>query len=191
VPEYLPDNDVVYISTPNGAERYQFDGFNISWMSFLAGTPVRDMAVQFWYGFEFDWFATDTSVEFYDGANWTSYSSGNTGACNMWYARRVIVDHNDTVWFASEVFVPPVMEGAAPTATSGLCTYSNGTWTPYNNLIPGLPSNWVTDLAVDDAGRVWISMQGGAAAYDQGTWLMITRELGFPIYSNCLQPILT
>ena len=184
VPEYLPDNDVVYVSTPNGAERYQFDGSNVSWMSFLAGTPVRDMAVQFWFGFELGWFATDTSVEFYDGANWTSYSSGNTGTCNMWYARRVIVDHNDTVWFASEVFVPPLIEGEAPTATSGLCTYSNGTWTSYNTVIPGLPSNWVTDLAVDDAGRVWISMQGGAAAYDQGTWLMITRELGFPIYSN-------
>jgi hypothetical protein len=183
VPDYLPDM-VVYISTPNGAERYYFDGVNTSWIPFLAGTPVIDMATQFWYGFEFDWFVTNFSVEFYDGANWTSYSYGNTGTCFMTTARRVVVDHNDTVWFAADAFVPPAKGGKAPTAFSGLCTYNNGTWTPYNAVAPGLPSNWVTDLAVDDAGRVWISMQGGAAAYDQGTWLMITQGLGFPIYSN-------
>jgi len=75
VPEYLPDM-VVYLSTPNGAERYHFDGFDIFWTPILAGTPVVDIAVQFIVGFEVDWFATNTYVAYYDGNTWTNYSSG-------------------------------------------------------------------------------------------------------------------
>jgi ligand-binding sensor domain-containing protein len=187
VSEYLPDN-VVYISTFSGVERYHFDGFDVYWTRILDGTPVYDVAAQFMYGFELDWFATNGGVVYYDGANWITYSSGNTGVCNMWRAHRIVVDPYNTVWFAAEVFVPARGGNSAtpqaPQDASGLCTYNNGTWTAYRAITPGLPGDTVTDLAVDGAGRVWISMYGGAAAYDQGTWLMISTGRGFPIYAD-------
>jgi ligand-binding sensor domain-containing protein len=194
VPEYLPDN-VVYISTFSGVERYQSDGVTISWTRILDGTPVYDVAAQFMYGFELDWFATNGGVMYYDGANWITYSGLNTGACNMWRAHRIVIDPYNTVWFAAEVFVPArgvkSADPQAPQDASGLCTYdTNGTWTAYNAITPGLPSDNVTDMAVDGAGRVWISTRGGAAAYDQNTWLLITQS-GTPIYSNDVMSVAT
>ena len=188
VPFYLPDV-VLYISTLNGASRYHFDGFDTYWTPILSGTPVLDTAVQFAGSNELDWFATNTSVKYYDGVTWTDYSSGNTGPCTMWRALRIVVDHSGVVWFASDYFAPPLGGSEAPLAQNGVCTYANGVWTLYSSIVPGLPSNWVTDLAVDDAGRVWISMIGGAAAYDRGTWLMITQANGFPIYSDSVNAV--
>lgn len=191
VPYYLPDY-VFFISTPNGAERYHFDGFDTFWTPILPGTYILDIAIQFVGGNEYDWFATNTDLEFYDGNNWTYYSSGNTGDCDMWRADRIVIDHNNMLWFASELLTPPLNGGAqAPQTTSGLCTYDGANWTSYNSTVPGLPSDWVTDLAVDGAGRVWISMRGGAAAYDQGHWLMITQANGFPIYSDQVTAVAT
>ncbi len=189
VPYYLPDHEV-WISTASGAVRYYFDGFDTFWGTFLSGNYIYDTGVQIIGVQEYDWIATTSEVEVYDGSNWTIYNSGNTGNCFMWEAHRVVVDSSNTVWFASQVFVPPAKGGLAPQASqapqdaSGLCTYNNGTWTLYNTIAPGLPSDYVTDLAVDGAGRVWIATRGGAAAYDQGTWLMITQAGGYPIFSN-------
>jgi hypothetical protein len=188
VPFYLPDV-VLYISTLNGVSRYHFDGFDTYWTPILAGTPVFDTAVQFAGYNELDWFATNTSVKYFDGVTWIDYSSGNTGPCAMWRALRIVIDHSGVVWFASDYFAPPAGGSEAPSAQNGVCTYANGVWTLYDSTVPGLPSNWVTDLAVDDAGRVWISMIGGAAAYDQGTWLMITQANGFPIYSDSVNAV--
>jgi hypothetical protein len=119
VPFFLPDH-MVMISTTGGAERYYFDGFDTIWTPLLTGDYIWDIAVQIINGSDYYWFATNTDVEYYDGANWTIYGSGNTGNCNMWRADRIVVDQNNTVWFASELFNPPLNGGGAPQTTSGL-----------------------------------------------------------------------
>lgn len=85
-----------------------------------------------------------------------------------------------------------VTEPAAPNArySIGACRYSGGSWTRYSQATPGLPSDYVTDLRTDGDGRVWMSFAGyngalgGAAVYDQGTWLIFKKQYGDPLLAD-------
>jgi ligand-binding sensor domain-containing protein len=186
-PTFLPDYVIVYISTPNGVARYTFDGYSEEWITILPGTNVWDTGIQSFGGDQYIWFATGNNIQYFDGVNWVTYNEFNTGACAMQTAARVLVDREKTVWFVS-LYTPPPRAGDESISPDynriGVCTYSNGTWTHYNTITPGLPSNYATDLSLDSAGRVWISLLGGAAVYDQGAWLIITQGAGYPIFSD-------
>ncbi len=88
--------------------------------------------------------------------------------------------------------VAPASSGEAPTARfpKGVCRYYNGAWTLYNTVTPGLPSNFATDLRADQDGRIWMAFSdyggafGGAAVWDQGTWLVFKKQYGDPLFSH-------
>ncbi len=88
--------------------------------------------------------------------------------------------------------VAPASSDEAPTARfpKGVCRYYNGVWTLYNTVTPGLPSNFATDLRADQDGRIWMAFQdyggafGGAAVWDQGTWLVFKKQYGDPLLSH-------
>ena len=64
-------------------------------------------------------------------------------------------------------------------------------YTLYNTTSPGLPSNDVSDLSEDFAGRIWISMQGtgGGAVNDNGTWKLYTSPAS-PLVNNDVRAVL-
>src|SRR6185295_342116 len=98
---------------------------------------------------------------------------------------------------ATLAIAPASPDLASPQALqpTGACRYANGTWQFFNDSSTGLPSNTVTDMSVDGAGRVWMSFdsttldpKGGAAVYDQGTWLVFETPTA-PLYNDRLSRV--
>jgi ligand-binding sensor domain-containing protein len=191
----------IWIGTNNGAAEY--DGTNWTVLntgnSSLPDNNILDIALQrVLVGFsirQLTWFATSSETAVWDGASgWTLYNTSNTGACAIYFATRIVVDHNQDVWLAAFNVTPNQPQKTGPNAPQGiqslgLCRYSNGSWTLYGTITPGLPSNDITDLSVDDAGRLWIGTNLGGASYDQGAWAFYTQN-NSGIYSNDINKVL-
>src|SRR5579859_3867021 len=193
-----PGEFEMWISTANGASVYSFDGVSEGWVTYFSGSFVFDVAQQVIGNVAHIWLASNSTTLYrLDGSTWTPFNSGNTGACGMDQATRMVVDNNNTVWFAAEHFTPGRPNGGpgGPSAPAyfdqiGACTYTaGGTWTLYNSTVPGLPSNQIDDMTVDGAGRVWMATQLGGVAYDQGSWLIITQAAGYPLTSNQIHTV--
>jgi hypothetical protein len=75
------------------------------------------------------------------------------------------------------------------TANAGLVKYDNSTWTLYNKTSsPGFPSNWVTCLAKDNSGNIWIGCDSGLVKFD-GT-AFTTYNVGLPVkLINCVEAV--
>lgn len=184
----------LWASTANGASIYSNDGSNETWNTVLGGKFVFDAVLRVVNSFGVYWVATSDGVYYQGGGGWTALSPGQTGACDMGRASRMVVDNQGTIWFANQTFTPALAKTKPQSPDywndQGVCSYSaGGTWTAYNATVPGLPSNSASDIAVDGAGRVWISFRGvapygGVAAYDQGTWLILQQSGGSPLQSN-------
>jgi len=51
----------------------------------------------------------------------------------------------------------------------------------YDTSNSGLPSNWVSSLAIDEQGNLWIGTGGGLAKFDGETWTAYdTSNSGLP-----------
>ena len=193
------DEFELWVNTNNGASMYRNYGITESWNTFFVGKVVYDVAIQVANGFGSYWVAASDGVYKQNGTSWTPFNAFNTGACSMDRATRMIVDNNNTLWFASQHFSPakPNDSRLAPTyyADNGACSYSaTGTWTLYNSTVPGLPFGSPSDMSVDGAGRVWmgfngVAPEGGVAVYDQGTWLIMRQEGGYPLATNPVDSI--
>jgi ligand-binding sensor domain-containing protein len=194
---------IIWVGTLNGAAEYDGATWTIIDTTTTGGklpsNNILDIALQqVLIGFsihQFTWFATSSETAVWDGGSgWTLYNTGNTGACGIYYASRIVVDNNQDVWLAAFNVLPnqPQKTGAkAPqsTVSLGLCRYHSGTWTLYNSITPGLPSDDITDLSVDNAGRLWIATNLGGASYDQGAWAFYTQN-NSGIYSNDITKVL-
>jgi ligand-binding sensor domain-containing protein len=191
----------IWIGTNNGAAKYDGTTWTVlnTGNSSLPDNNVLDVALQQVTAginiIQLVWFATSSEVAVWNGASgWTLYNTSNTGACAIYFATRIVVDHNQNVWLAAFNIVPNQPQKTGPNAPQGvqslgLCRYSNGTWTLYGTITPGLPSNDITDLSVDDAGRLWIATNLGGASYDQGAWAFYTQN-NSGIYSNDINKVL-
>ena len=63
-------------------------------------------------------------------------------------------------------------------------------WTLYTAAAPGLPTDFANDLRSDYDGRIWMAFKdyngllGGAAVWDQGTWLVFKKQYGDPLAAD-------
>jgi ligand-binding sensor domain-containing protein len=191
----------IWVGTNNGAAQYNGSNWTVlnTGNSSLPDNNVLDVALQRITAginiIQLTWFATSSQVAVWNGASgWTLYNTSNTGACGIYFATRIVVDNNQDVWLAAFNVVPnqPLKTGPnAPQAIEslGLCRYHSGTWTLYGTVTPGLPSNDITDLSLDDAGRLWITTNLGGASYDHGAWAFYTQN-NSGIYSNDINKVL-
>jgi len=185
----------IWIGTQaGGAARYGYNIFAGEYLWHLVdsgdGLPddgVRDIAVV--YGSETRvYFSTDNGLARLVGTIWTYYHGGNTGDCGLAGAWDLEVDHDNNLWIAASQIVPAEPEppeGRAPAAgveiAIGVCRHRQGflaSWELFDKHSPGLATNRVGGFSVDHAGRTWMAFgdyegdTGGAAVYDQGTWLL-------------------
>ncbi len=196
-----------YAATSLGAWSYEAGPGPIVTGVTLAGSSMNKIILQVLAnGNRVEWFATDTALwrYNYDG---TFAQIINHPGCNMSTAKRMALDGQDGIWFSVYTVGPAIAQDEQPTGDSpsapqanfptGVCRYANGVWTQYNAAAPGLPSDAATDLRSDSDGRVWMSFDyysgslGGAAVYDQGTWLIFKKQLGDPLLTDNLNSIAT
>ncbi|RIK32151.1 MAG: hypothetical protein DCC55_36470, partial [Chloroflexi bacterium] len=214
-------SDYLWASTNAGAALYSrpllgnYGWSTINTSNGLASNQVFDITVWRDQNTTYTFFATDSGLNRRTGNTMTQINGG--GACLFDRATRVVVDRNNRLWMAVEQNVPAVVAAGveavdtpaesdvvnAPQAGDwvpmGVCSFTpglGGGWQKYDAFTPGLPSNLVTDLSVDGAGRVWMSFfpiggnsSGGVASYDQGAWL-IFRPADAPIGDGRLNRVL-
>ena len=123
----------------------------------------------------------------YDGTNWTQFKTTNSGLCcdQIWYLG---VEKNNSLWICTayglskyykkhwstynildnQIFCISFDDSIKWIGTqTGLARFDNVNWTYYTMNNSGLPSNYVTRLAVDSSHNVWVAtMFGGVAKYN-------------------------
>jgi hypothetical protein len=159
----------IWSATNAGAAKYNSTNWTVldTGNSCLPDNNVLDIAVRnVVIGITlhpFIWFTTNAAgdgVAVWDQSSaWTIYGRSKTGACAMDRASRLAVDNNNDVWMTAFQINPNLAEphdSAAPQIVhaQGICRFSNGTFTLYDSVVQGLPSDWGNDLSVDSAGRV-------------------------------------
>jgi len=198
----------VWVSTRSGAARYT----NGSWLVLttakgLPSNDIRDIAVRFSGGATLTWFSTMHSLVQWNGSSWISMPPAGASGCVFDRATRVIVDKQQSIWFGMEVYYASRPTGVSDDIQApqfgnyqytGVCHYSpvTNTWTAYTKDSPGLPAGPLTDMTVDDVGRVWMSFggdNGGAVSYDHGGnqdhWKIYKQSATIPFADNDIQAI--
>jgi len=91
------------------------------------------------------WFATDIGVYAYNGSNWTSYTTANSGLVSNVVLS--LAQGADGDWWCGTI--------------NGLSRFDGSTWTTYTTGNSPLPSNFVNVVKVDPVGDVWVGTSGG------------------------------
>jgi len=156
----------------------------------LAGNDVRDIAL----GPDGRlWFATDRGVSVLaaDGQSWTTYNRVTTNGALSSDNVTAIAISSGVVWIGTAQF----WDGQQ-WAGGGVHRLQGAQWTRYS-VADGLPSNNVTDIAIDPrSGDVWVTTRryrvyepptdlteggwklqgGGVAVFKAGAWTAYTRD---------------
>jgi hypothetical protein len=170
----------------------------------LIDNEVHDIAVRFTSPGYQVYFATEDGVSRWNGTTMTTFLGDNASGCLLNdRITNVEVDADLNVWFSPQSDVPELARedteageesGAIdPEAfvALGLCRFNPTTnqWSRFTKFTPGLPTDWVMDMDVDQDGRLWASFlgdgnnNGAVVAYDRGSWLIL-RTLYEPALPN-------
>jgi ligand-binding sensor domain-containing protein/thiamine phosphate synthase YjbQ (UPF0047 family) len=199
--------DYIWISTNGGGAAKFTPGRPNTWNiidstdSALISNLVYDVAVDINGATTTTWFATYSGLTSWNGTTFTS--QGGTPCTPFNYVSRVIVDKRHRVWYVPVQIIPGKPQDANGPATSveqpiGVCLRTTTSvpfplvfYTLYNTTSPGLPSNDISDLSEDFAGRIWMSMRGtgGGAVNDNGTWKLYTSPTS-PLVNNDVRTVL-
>lgn len=146
----------IWIGTNSGVSMY--DGS--VWTTFTTNDGLIDNEVHYIAG-DIDssiWFATNTGVSRLKGSTWHNYTSADglgSDAINF-----IRVDSAGVKWFGTQM--------------GGLTKYDNNSFVSYNQSnTDSLPDNYITSVALDRQGRIWIGTLYGLTILDaSGNWLM-------------------
>ena len=119
-----------------------------------------------WIGtFPLGYTSTGALVKF-DGRNWTVYDTSNSGIPINEGINNIAIDAKNNIWAASE---PYWING--PQVGGGLIRFDGTQWIVYNTSNSGIPSNWVSSIAIDGDGNEWIGTGwNGFAKFDGTNW---------------------
>ena len=110
----------------------------------------------------------------YDGTNWTVYDMADSGL-QSGYVSYLAIDIDGNVWIGAS----PDWDGSQMVG-GGLIKFDGTSWTFYNTSNSELPSNYISGLAADTNGNVWVgtypewdgnqSVGGGLVKFDGTNW---------------------
>ena len=140
------------------------------------------------------WVATAASVATLADDGWRVFAAGS-GFAERLFISDLVVGADGSVWVAHsgglarwdgtswQLFAAPSGSGtlgrmaAAPDGriwlgsfASGLLAFRDGRWATFNAADGFLPSDRVSDVAVDDQGRIWAGTSYGLVVYDGASW---------------------
>jgi ligand-binding sensor domain-containing protein len=146
---------------------YRFDGTN--WTNFsqsnsaLRSNRPKCMAYdkksnKLWAGFYLNGgvFGGSAGCAVFDGTSWKAYTGKDMGYPGYAEINQIAVDKDGNVW--------------AGAAYQGLSRFDGNSWQLFTTANSGLPDNFITGVACQRSGAVWIATAGGLAKYDNGTW---------------------
>jgi hypothetical protein len=119
----------------------------------LPSNRVRSIAIE---SSGVKWIGTISGVAKFDGSNWTTYTTSNSGLPDnsVW---SIAVDGSGNKWLGI--------------TWGGLAKFDGTNWTTYTTSNSGLPSNFVRPIAIDSHGNTWIGTEGGGLAeFDGQNW---------------------
>ena len=141
------------------------------------------------------WFVTNWGLTKFDGINWTTYNSSNSGLPTN-FLLSIAMDSDGILWIGSywgqiirydgnswqtltgpnsdaiwDIFVDSDGKKWISANSSGLWVLDNNNhFTIYNSSNSGLPSDWVFNVSADGFGNKWICTLGGLVKFDNVTW---------------------
>ena len=131
---------------------------------------ATDIFGRVWFGLN-GMYSGGSGVRMYDGRQWTSYTTANSGLGNNNVAA-IYGAANGDIWFAHSS--PSYPEQPM------LSRLRNSTWITYPASLPEI--GWVGGVSAigqDDQGAMWFGAMGGAYRYDGTTWRQYTTSDGF------------
>jgi hypothetical protein len=102
------------------------------------------------------WVGTTSSGAFqFDGANWISFNTSNSGIVSN-SIKNIVIDANNNKWFGTKI---------------GISKYDGTNWTTFNSLNSGLPNDTVNCIFIE-SGNIWIGTSHGLAKFNGSTWVI-------------------
>ncbi len=118
----------------------------------------------------------------------TTYTTNLAITGNVKFQTAFLVDNNsNNKWVGFRTIT-----SGTNIANAGLVKYDNSSWTLYNQTSsPAFPSNWVTALAKDNIGNIWIGTNDvGLVKFDGTNFTTYNTSNGLPINTiTCLETI--
>jgi len=108
------------------------------------------------------WVGTDHGVSLFDGRNWRTYTNADGLADD--HVEAIASDPQNRLWFGTakgvSVFDGPVLSKACPEPSRRV---EGGNWTIYTAR-DGLAADFVSAVAADSAGDLWLGTLGGGVS---------------------------
>ncbi|MES2566955.1 MAG: T9SS type A sorting domain-containing protein [Bacteroidota bacterium] len=116
----------------------------------------------------------------------TTYTTNLSITGNAKTQTAFLLDNNSNKWIGYRTIT-----SGTNIANAGLVKYDNTNWTLYNNTsIPAFPSNYVTSLAKDNSGNIWIGCDSGLVKFDGSVFTTYSTNHGLPAkLVNCVEVI--
>ncbi len=125
------------------------------------------------------WFATMGGIYSFDGKKWTSYWK----VAPIHQATCVAKDKAGNLWFGGK---PDAQLGW----TGGLAKYDGKNWTRWDVNNSLLPDNYVTSIAVDTTGTIWVGTRNGGVLKITGEHsLVLSKDKDAPFDNNFIYKI--
>ncbi|KAA3596273.1 MAG: T9SS C-terminal target domain-containing protein [Calditrichaeota bacterium] len=116
------------------------------------------------------WIGTGKGISKFDGSNWTSYNSLNSGLIYN-YVTDIAFDVNGDVWISTE---------------NGVSMFDGTNWINYDSSNSGLSNNNVNSILIDSSGNKWFGIYtGGVSKFDGTNWINYDSSNSGLINNNC------
>ena len=124
-------------------------------------------------------------ISVWDGANWTSYTTDNSGLVTD-YVEAIVLDAAGNKWIGTSTvplgLFPPVEQ------PGGVNRFDGTNWTTFHTSNSDLTGEYVYDIAIDGAGSKWVAtLHNGIFRYNDSDWVNYTAADGLP--SNEIQAL--
>ena len=173
----LPDNDITSIvKDKNGiywlgsvsGGLIKFDGAAVTvYNYFNSGLPLDYVNTITVDENNLKWIGTwGEGIATFDGIKWEVYNHLFDGLLNP-FISKILIDNEGNKWIAS---------GRQGFGIGGLSKFDGNDFTNYLPSPGGLPGGIVTDLALDEKDRLWISTNNGLARFDGVKWKIYNVE---------------
>jgi ligand-binding sensor domain-containing protein len=163
------EDNYIWLVSNGGITKFDtITGESIFYNQFNSGLPTPNVFCVGIDSFHNKWFGTGggpnggnveavnvgNGLVKFDGTNWTTYKTSNSGLPNN-TVRAIHIDAAGVLWLGTY---------------SGLAKYDGLTWVIYNKSNSGIPSDSVTAIAEDNNGVKWIGTFKGCASFDGTNW---------------------
>ena len=172
----LPSNDVGAVAVDPQGNKWiacsgllKFDG--TKWEIFKPdsiGPPIAiDIKGNIWVGIPLTGYGGSFyggGIGSFDGVNLHTYTSSNSNLPAGIYINQILVDRNDEVWVAFQIW---------GTSHGGLARFDGHNWKIYDSNNSPLPDDAISSIAIDSSDNIWV---GGycLAKFDRINWTIYT-----------------